>query len=191
MASEAKKRSLAFLADGSGDADTAPVALRVSARRGDVTFSQLTDALENAQEPGRRVAVVQALGSLGKADDLRRALSMVSQGTIRAQDAIYILRSAIEWPDSRQVLIAWLVDNLAELAERYPGFGAARMVGSVRRLCDDRSIRAAGKALSPIVRKIGASERRLQEALQAASLCVDLRKRQAAAASRYLQKKRW
>ena len=134
MAREAEKRALAFLADtDSVDADAAAIALRVTARRRHkkVGFAQLSAALKQARSPGDRIALVQALASLGDPKELERALALMLDGSIRTGDAVYVMRAAIAWPDSRTVFIDWLQRNLEALAEQSSGFGAGRMVGAV------------------------------------------------------------
>jgi alanyl aminopeptidase len=192
MLEEAKKRARPYL-EGKykGDPDAAAVALRVMAHRGDedVRFDKLAQALQAASAtPARRVVLVQTLGSLGTPAELRRALGLVDNGTVRAQDALYIMRSAVDWPESRAVFIEWLKDNLAALAERYPGFGVSRMMHPLRRVCDAEARATAARAFEPLVRDIGGLDRRLHEALESASLCVNLRARQARKVTAYLGK---
>ncbi|MBW2453406.1 MAG: ERAP1-like C-terminal domain-containing protein [Deltaproteobacteria bacterium] len=195
MAEQARRRVARLAREGDAlDADTATIALRIAARRGaeEATFDRLVAMLKTARTPRQRVAIVQGLGSLGDPTQLRRALALVADGTIRAQDALYIVRAAVDWPDSRAVVIEWLQANLAPLAARFPGFGAARMIGAVRRLCDPAERAAAGRAFGTTVQSIPGAARRLREALEAADLCIDLRQRQATAASDHLaRRRRW
>jgi alanyl aminopeptidase len=189
---EAEKRARAFIAQPTGaDADGTAIALKVAAQRGlaDVGLDRLSASLARATLAQERVAIVQALGSLGKADELRRALNMVLAGTIRAQDAVYLARAASEWPQARNVLVAWLAENFGALYERFPGFGAAHMLAPLARLCDPEARKAAARAFEPLVAKIGSgSDKRLREALEQVDRCIDLRRRQAAPVATYLAK---
>jgi aminopeptidase N len=190
MVREGQKRAEAYLVDpASVDADTASIALRVAARHDGIGFDRLVAALGTAKTPAQRVAIVQALGSLGDEKALQRALALVGTDKVRAQDTIHIMRSAIEWPDSRAVFIDWLHDHMAELAEKMPGFGVSRLLGPIHRLCDATSQKAAATAFTPVVTRFG-GERRLQEALDSAALCIDLRARQADKVADYLAKKK-
>jgi cytosol alanyl aminopeptidase len=185
MATEAKKRALDYLADtASVDGDVATIALRLAAHRGDVRFRALSEALAAAKNPARRVALVQALASLGDRNDLTQALGLVANGAIRAQDALYVARVVVAWPESRTIFIEWLGDHLPMLAERIPGFGLARMMSTLRRICDAGERTAAEAVFEPHLPKIG-SDRRFREAIEHAGLCIDLRGRQAAAVQRY------
>jgi alanyl aminopeptidase len=190
------RRRVDRLSRGGGaiDADSATIALRIAARAGDpgASFDRLIKLLKTAKTPRQRVAIVQGLGSLGDPAQLRRALALVVDGTIRSQDAIYLVRSAVDWPDSRAVVIQWLQTHLASLARRFPGFGAARMIGSIRRLCDPAARTSAASAFAATVKQIPGADRRLREALETADLCIDLRDRQATAASNHLaRRRRW
>ena len=189
MVRQARVRARKFMRDPSSvSSDTATIALRMAARQKEsfVSFDKLVEALGKAKSAGQRVALVQALASQRDPADLRRAFDLVNSGGIVAQDMVYVLRAASDWPDSRRVLIEWLQTNLEQLAERIPGFGAARMVGVLRRLCDRGARRKAASAFTPMVTKMG-SDRRLREALEHADLCIDLRSRQAKDVSSYLR----
>jgi aminopeptidase N len=190
MAREGERRAKAYIGDpGSVDPDAGAIALRVAARRGTLDFDSIVAALPQAKTPAQRVALVQALGALADPDALQQALALVGTESVRAQDAVHIMRVAVEWPDSRAAFIAWLRAHLVELAEKMPGFGVSRLLGPIHRLCDDNSQKAAGAAFAPVVARFGGS-RRLQEALDSAALCIDLRGRQAAAVADYLEKKK-
>jgi cytosol alanyl aminopeptidase len=189
MAAEAKKHAAGFLAaPGSVDADTATIALRLAARRGDIQFDELYTRLDATSDPRVRIALVQAMGSLGDDKQLRRALDLVEVGGIKSGDVVYIARAAAEHPRSRAVLVGWLREHLTAVLGKVSGFGVVRMISAVERLCDAKSKREAEKMLTGIGDKLGPSKRRASEALEMASLCIDLRGRQAPIATQYFQK---
>jgi len=191
MKRQAGERANKWLADPTSvDADTATIALRVAARQSSVTFDRLAAALREAKTPAERIALVQALGSLGEASELRRTFGLILDGTIRAQDALYVARTASEWPDSRALFIDWLEDNLEPMARKAPGFGAARMMSPVRRLCDAAARNAASNSFEPVAAKLPSLPRRLREALETADLCIDLRSREAKAVTSYLKSRK-
>ena len=191
MAREAKLRAMAFLNDHeSVSADTAAIALKHAARRGDVTFEQLEVRLRSAGSPAVRIAAIEALASLGDEAAFRKTLELLMNGTIRAQDGVYVARAAAESAATRKVLVAWLSDHLADVAKIMPGFGLARMLSTVQHICDVASRDEAAKKLGAALKAMGRSGRRLDESLEAASLCIDLRGRQAAATTVYFEKKR-
>jgi alanyl aminopeptidase len=191
MQKEAELRANAWLKDAqSVDADTSIIALRVAARNGSVSFERFKRALVAAKTAAERTTIIPAMGSFSSEKDLRRTLSLINDGTIRAQDAVYLARAAAEWPDSRAIFIAWLEVNLAAMAKKSPGFGVARMVATIRRLCDGKARNAAANAFKPIIDTLRGSDRRLREAIENADMCIDLRRRQANAVTAYLEKKK-
>ena len=122
--------------------------------------------------------------------DLKRTLGLILSGDIKAQDGVYVARAAGESPASRAVLVEWVSNNLEAIVEKMPGFGAARMVGSVRRICDSATRAEAAEKIGAAIEKLKRPGRRLKEALESSALCIDLRGRQAARATAYLKKKR-
>ena len=173
------------------DADTAAIALRVAARHGALTLEQLRkahEALEN--DTAKRVIVVQAMASLPNKEDLVAVLDAVDSGEIRSQDAVYVARTAADWPDSRTVLVRWLSGHLASIADKMPSFGVARMVAPLRRICTSSERDEAERALTPVMAQLGGSDRRLREALEGSAVCIDLRARQASEVSAHLMKRR-
>ncbi|MSP25501.1 MAG: hypothetical protein EXR75_10120 [Myxococcales bacterium] len=189
LLAEATTRVARYRKDtGSIDADTAIVALRVAARRGGITKDELVQLLKGAKTAEDRTRAVRALGSLHPSAGLASALSLVLDGTVRSGDFIYMARAAAEYSDSRAVLIAWLVEHLATLAEKTDGLGASNVVSVLARLCDPGDRSRAQAAFAPLIEKIGGSRRRLDEALELADACIDLRARQAKPASAELRK---
>lgn len=191
MAREAKARAMAFLNDHkSVSEDTAAIALEHAARRGDVTFEQLEARLKSAEEPAVRIATIEALASLSDAVSFNKTLDLLLKGGIRAQDGVYVARAAAKSAATRKMLVAWLGDHLAEVAKLMPGFGVARMLSTVRHICDEPARDDASKKLGAAIEQMRRSGRRLDESLEAASLCIDLRRRQAAPTTVYFERKR-
>jgi len=184
---EALERANKYLANpASVAADTATVALRVAARTGKLSVERLQSLAAAAKTPAQRIAAVNALASV-PADKLETVLAMMKDGSIRTQDFVYVLRAAVEWADSRAVLLDWLEANIATLADEVPLFGVGRMASTVRRSCNVERWASYKRAFEPVVMRLGA-ERRLNEALEMVELCVDLRGRQAKATAAYFGK---
>jgi len=97
-----------------------------------------------------------------------------------------VARAAGKHPVSRRALIAWLRKHLVEVADKIPGFGVARMVSTLRRVCDEQERAAAEQSFDKAMEKMAGSRRRLDEALEKAAMCIDLRGRQAEAVTKYL-----
>src|SRR5205823_5781355 len=84
---------------------------------------------------------------------------------------------------ARRVLVAWLERHLTDLAARSDGMTASLQLRPLGHICDAAGREHAEEAFGPLIAKIGGSERRLGEALEASAACVDLRRRQADAAA--------
>ncbi|MCC6523952.1 MAG: M1 family metallopeptidase [Polyangiaceae bacterium] len=194
MLREAESRTRAYLQNPSSvDADAAAIAVRVAAHAGspEASYDGLQKLLSSASSPEHRVNAVRALGSFADPVLLTRTFDLVLSGGIRAQDAMYVLRSAVVWPDTRERFVDWFARHLPELAEKLPGFAVSRMMAAVTGVCDEQRKNALEAALRPEVDKLGFGERRLGEALERVGLCIDLRARQAPAASAYLGRRRF
>ena len=194
LIAEAKRRAAAYLQKpASTGADAAGIALRVTARAGEpaITHEALLALAATAPSPEHRVNLVRALGAFREPALLRHTFDLLLTGEIRAQDTLYVMRSAVSWPDSRDVFVDWFALHLPELGEKLPGFGVARLLGAVRGVCDAARRDGVAGAIRPELEKLGYGDRRLSEAVEQASLCIDLRRRQASVASAFLAKRKW
>ena len=191
---EASKRARKLMrGSGKVNPDTAGIALQVAARHGDasVAFDKLVAKLEASQNPGRRVQLVLALGSYADAATLKRAFGLLLDGTVRSQDAVYLMRGALRWNDTRVLFVAWLQEHLRKVAKRFPMFGVGRMVGSLGRVCDAKLRKAAAQRIEPVVSELQASPRRLAEALERSAQCIELHASQLQATTAYFANNRF
>ncbi|MBW2531293.1 MAG: ERAP1-like C-terminal domain-containing protein [Deltaproteobacteria bacterium] len=190
----ARRRAQSFLqSPASVDPDTAAIALAVAAREpgSAVTVEGLLAALERAESPQARLSIATALGSFREPEQARQAFELIVGTKLRAQDALAIVREASRSAPTRRLFVAWLEKNLVRVADRYPGFTAARMLSVVGRLCDRVRVDRAGKVFGSLIAQLGRGERRLRESLERAEQCVLLRQRQGTAARTYLERGRW
>lgn len=191
LVSEAESRMRNYLADPeSVAADTATIALQVSARHGKITLERLRKLMSDAVTPAQRVSAVRAMASVRDKAELEQVLGMVLDGTLRAQDFVYVLRTAVQWTDSRKVLLDWLEANVDAVSETLPQFGGTLVVRPLGRACDEARGASARTKFEPVMKKTG-GERRLAEALERVALCVDLRARQQKAVSQYFVDGGW
>ena len=177
---EAEKRSAAFLADPrSIDPDVAAIALQVAARRGgERRFEELASAAKRARLPGERIDAVGALGSFADQALLRRALDLMLTDQIKIQDSFYISSSAMMWAESRPLVRAWVKDHFTELKGKMPDFLLARLAGVVESICDKEERDASATLFRDALRETEGAERTLDQALEAADVCIDLRGRE-------------
>ncbi len=191
LVAEGNKRAAQWLADpATVDDAAAEIALRVAARSGAIRYGDLAPKLA-LDDANQRLMVVSAMGSFADQGELERALMALDRGEIRAHDVHHLLRAAEAWPDNRAAVVAWSQAHLATFTKQLPGFGVARLLRPIRRLCDQRLRDDAARALAAPVAELAGSDRQLREALDAADLCIDLRRRRARATGESLRKRRF
>ncbi len=184
---EGARRAMAYLrAAGGADADSAGVALRVAVRTGDVSFDALVASLRSRSDPEHRTRILRALGAFSEPKAVASALDLVLSGAVKPADFLYIARGAAIKEAGRDALSAWLEAHLVELAAKSDGMHATGALGALGRLCSADARTHAEAVFRPLVSKVGGSQRRLDEALEASAACADLRGRQAAAAGLWL-----
>ena len=184
---EATRRALSYLRDPSTvDADSAGVALRAAARLGTLTLDSLVKSLDSRAEPEHRTRILRALGCLAEPKLVTEALDLVLAGKVKPSDFLYLARSAALKGSSRAALVAWLEAHFVELAGQSDGMRATGALSVLRRVCTADVRGRAESVFRPLVTKVGGSQRRLDEALEGAAACIDLRARQASAFSRSL-----
>jgi aminopeptidase N len=183
---EASQRAAAYLRDpDSADADTITIALRAAAHSGKLSFEALRSAAVTTN-PERRIRALRALGSFADPKLVLKSLDLALEGVVKPSDVIYMVRAAAQWQSSRDALFSWLEAHLAELAAKSDGMSATLLLHPLARVCDAEQKARLEKVFTALVKKIGGSERRVAESLQAADACVDLRRRQSEAASKEL-----
>lgn len=192
---EADRRAAAFLKDPrSVDGDTAAIALRASTRRaGDARLSELIAALGRApapHTPEHRQAILQAMGSFADPVILRRALDWTLADRVKYQDGYAVFAAAAEWPASRPHLVAWTRDHVVELKEKLAGFAVVRFAAVVGSVCEAPARAEAASFFGDALRDVEGAERPLQQALEAADLCIGLRAREAARLKKRLSGRR-
>ena len=164
-----------YLADPSSvPADVAPVALRLSAHRGDLSVDQLVVLLEEAESPAVRINALRALGSLPAEGGLDAALALLLDPRVRAQDLRYLLFAGIEGPPKgRDRTFDFLTRRYSELAERLPSFGwgsTTRLPKVIGAFCTPEG-RDRAKAFFE-TKASEASERFMAQGLEAADQCI-------------------
>jgi len=184
---EATRRALAYLRDPSSiDPNVAAVALRASARFGTLPFDAAVKALDARTEPEHRLRIVRALGSSSDPTLVARALDLLLSGTLKISEANSLARYAAQKGPGRTALLAWLEAHLVELADKSDGMHATGPLAVVGRTCADEARTRADATFRPLVTNVGGSMRRLDEALEGAAACTDLRRRESATFSRWL-----
>jgi aminopeptidase N len=191
IAAQADRIAASYLKDPrSVDADIAAIALRASTRRaGDKRFTELVEAARRAPTPEDRLVTITALGSFADPALLRRALDPMLGDQLKVQDGFAIFGAAMEYPESRPVVLAWLKDHFAELKAKAPSFVLTRLASAVETICDADARADADAFFTAGLKGTEIGDRGLRQALEAASLCIDLRRRESARTEKRLAKK--
>jgi aminopeptidase N len=191
MKAEADKRATAYLRDPrSVDPNIAGIALWLSTRRAaEARFTELLGALRRAATPEDRTKLIRTLGSFADPNLLRRSLDLILSGEIRPPEALTIFQQA-SFGESLPVALGWLKDHFEELKQKLPGFMVTRFASALGGVCDKDARDAAVDFYSRALSGLDGGERPLQQALEKADLCIELRAREASrAAARLVGKK--
>jgi alanyl aminopeptidase len=191
VASQSDRTVTVFFKDARAvDADMAAIALRASTRRAsEPRFHELVELLKRAPTPEDRALATSALGSFADPALLRRALDLMLSDQVKLQDGFAIYSSAMTYPDSRRTVLAWIEEHFTELKTKMPDFALTRLSGAVERICETPARADAARFFVAALKGEGAGDRALQQALETADLCIDLRAREAARMKKKLAKK--
>jgi aminopeptidase N len=189
---EAEVYALKWLTDpASVNPDTAATALSLaSMRAGPARLSQLRAAAANAKTPEDRVLAIRAMGTFGDPGVLRKALDLALTDELKLSELRYLFGSALGHRDAWPTLYAWEKENWEKLRSRLPGSLRRGMLVQVAgTMCTRAGLEDANAFFVPATREIEGIKRRLDEALESASLCIALREHGAAEVTKYLKRK--
>lgn len=129
--------------------------------------------------PEDRQAILGAIGSVADPALLRRALDWTLTDKVKYQDSYAIFAAASEWPASRPHLLAWMREHIGELKEKLAAFALVRFAGVVGSICDAPTRAEAASFFGQALRDVEGADRRLEQALETADVCIELRAREA------------
>jgi puromycin-sensitive aminopeptidase len=123
-----------FIADPAGvEPSLSAPALSAAATLGDVALHQrLVTAFETTANPQDRERVLRSLARFRDPAALARTLALTLSGSVRTQDAPFVLAEATANRDNAAAAWAFISDNWATLNERFPSNSISRMVGGIR-----------------------------------------------------------
>jgi alanyl aminopeptidase len=167
--------------------DIAEIAVPLASKRaGALRLDELRRAAKSAKLPQDRTL---ALSSMGMFDDpivLRKALDVILTGEIKTSEVRYVWSQASYRRESRDTAYAWEKEHWAELRSTLSGFyGLSMLVGIAGSMCAPAD-RDDAKAF--FVRAIEGTEgarRPLDESLERAGLCIQLRRASADGVAAY------
>jgi cytosol alanyl aminopeptidase len=180
---EAERRSVAYLRGSpADDAEINAIALLASSRHGGKKrFVELLERAErkDGSSDERRLAA-RALGSFADPPLLRRALDLLLTGEIGGADGIALVDAASLFAESRPLLFAWVKEHVRELQIKSPDLVPARAALLVGATCDEKTRDEAVRLLGDAIQRAPFGERLLQQQLDAAALCIEVRGREGA-----------
>ncbi|HEX8803040.1 MAG TPA: ERAP1-like C-terminal domain-containing protein, partial [Acidimicrobiales bacterium] len=133
---QARSRELLerFLDDPAGvDASLSAAALAAAATLGDVALHErLVERFGAADNPQDRERILRSLARFRDAEALQRTLDLTLSGSVRTQDAPYLLGETLANRDNAAAAWAFVSGHWDEVNERFPANSIARLVGGIR-----------------------------------------------------------
>ncbi|MGH9216400.1 MAG: ERAP1-like C-terminal domain-containing protein, partial [Acidimicrobiales bacterium] len=128
----------AYLGDPAGvDPGLAAAALVVSATLGDETLHErLVERFRASDNPQDRERLLLALSRFRDPACLQRTLDTALSGTVRTQDAPYLLRETLTNRDNGAAAFAFITERWSEITDRFPANSIPRLVSGVRAVRD-------------------------------------------------------
>jgi cytosol alanyl aminopeptidase len=189
---EAEAYAERWLQDPSGvPSDTAAVAVPLASKRaGPARLFQLRSAAINAKTPEDRALAIRAMAMFDDPELLRRAFDLALGGELKLSELRTLFGSANGHRAARPVLYAWEKENWAKLRAHLPGtFGRGVLVDVVSTICVQANRDDAQRFFTAATEGLEGFKRRLEQALEAADLCIALRDHAAAEVAQYLKRK--
>ena len=174
---EADELAVKWLADPTSvPSDAAAVALDVATRHaGADRLAQLLAFARTAKTREDRIFALKALGGFDDPALLRRGLDASLAEEIRPHEMRYVLGAAFARRVSRPVVEAWVRARWEDLRKKLPGSLSAGLVNAAGIACTKAEQAERAAFYGPRAVDIEGAARPLAEALEAASLCAELR----------------
>ena len=186
---EAEEHAARWLADPTTvDSDTAAVALDLATRHaGAERLTQLLGVIKEGKTREDRILALRALAGFDDPALLSRALDMALGDTVRGQDIHNVLNAGYGRRASRMITEAWVRAHWDELRKKLPGVLGASLVSAVGVGCTKAELEERRAFYEPRAAEIESADRSLAVAIEASSLCIELRAHGAALLTRDLR----
>jgi aminopeptidase N len=186
---EAEAFAARWLKDPSSVAsDTAAIAVPLaSLQAGAARLADLRAAAHAASSTQDRVLALRSMGMFDDAPLLRQALDVSLTDEIKVSELRYVFGAAAGRRESVELFYAWEKERWNDVHARLPGaLGRGPTADIVGGLCTREQLDEARAFFSPRVAEIPGAKRPLDEALEAAGLCVALREHGSAQVTSWL-----
>ncbi len=190
LAAEAKELAGQWLADPKAiDQDSVPGVLHVAARSGDrALFDRMRAEAKKTTDSRRRQRLLLALGQFREPAILESALGIVLTDEFDVRDSLTILLYNGDY-DTRDVTFGFVEKNYDKLIERLPGEGQPEIVGVAYSTCDEAGKARVEAFFKDRMTKLKGGTRRLQQALEAISVCIAGKKAEEPSLTAFLKKR--
>ncbi len=168
--------------------DTASSALPLaSLHAGPARLAELREAARTATWPQDRVLALRSMGMFDDPATLRQALDLALTGELKLSELRHIFGGASSRPEAIEIFYAWEKEHWSDLRARLTGsLVKGPIVDVVGALCTRTQLDEATAFFSPKAEAVAGAKRPLEEATEAAGLCIALREHGEALASSWL-----
>ncbi len=177
---EGEKKAAAVLKDpASADWELAPLALRISARKGDA--ARFKDYLETAKKTPRvelRKALLSSLGQFKSPELVERGLDLMLSNDLKTEEILHVYFSAFDRRENQPALISWTKKHLGELKAKLPGPMTAAFAWLGALPCEKDVRNDVAGFLKGALVDVESADRSLAQALERSAQCIELRSRQ-------------
>lgn len=165
-------------ADDSADASMRAAAVAVIADTGTAAeFNQFITLMESATSPQDERRYMYSLAGFPGVEQFTRMLSMALDGSIRTQDAPYVLGSAISHREHGRAAWDFVTGNWDAINTQYPENSIGRLVGGVRSLSKPADAENVKTFLKD--HPVPQSDKQVAQHLERLDINVDFRAREA------------
>jgi aminopeptidase N len=188
---ECERYALAWIRDPtrvSGDVAAVAVPL-ASIHAGHARLAELRATARTAGTPQDRILAITAMGMFDDASVLRDALDLTLTGELRLSELRYVFGNAQSRRATRGVTYAWVKENWAKLKARLPPMALRGLSAIAGTVCTPAERDDARTFFTAAMRGIDGAKRGLDEALERADLCVELRRYGAAEMTTYFARR--
>jgi alanyl aminopeptidase len=185
---EAEEHAARWLADQTSvDSDTASVAVDLATRRaGAPHFDKLLAIVRDGKTREDRLVALKALAGFDDPALLRRSLDTLLTDDVKTADVHYLLDAGYTRRTARIITEAWVRAHWEELRKKLPGSLGAGLVTAVGMGCTKAELEERTAFYAPRAAQIDGAARSLAVAIEASSLCTELRAHGAASFTREL-----
>jgi aminopeptidase N len=160
------------------DASFRDIALRAALREDPKLVDTLFEAMAKSDDMLFRRHAAYAIGMEARPDILAR----ISDKRLRNPEALWILRTQLVEPDSRDAALAWLEKNLDTLKPRLGGL-LGSFIGATAYFCTEDAARRVDRLFRPRMAEFGIGELELARPVATIRQCAALKEKRGAEVS--------